>query len=103
MGSGEVEGGDVERQESGVGRLEVFYYKANDHASASPSHDEPVLAHTKVVLVDGEYLVLGSGNMDRASWFTSQELGILLYVPGFSPDVWRTPLKSRQDRVFPLE
>jgi phosphatidylserine/phosphatidylglycerophosphate/cardiolipin synthase-like enzyme len=31
------------------------------------------------VLVDGEITVLGSGNMDRASWFTSQELGVALF------------------------
>jgi phosphatidylserine/phosphatidylglycerophosphate/cardiolipin synthase-like enzyme len=31
-----------------------------------------------MVVVDGEIIVLGSGNMDRASWFTSQELGVAL-------------------------
>jgi len=29
--------------------------------------------------VDGDVVVLGSGNMDRASWYTSQELGVALY------------------------
>jgi len=35
--------------------------------------------------VDEEITVLGSGNMDRASWFTSQELGVAI----FSQDVAR--------------
>ncbi|KAL1888005.1 hypothetical protein Cpir12675_006339 [Ceratocystis pirilliformis] len=94
---------DVESQQtSGLGKLEIYYYKANKYALTQPgaSLDEPVLAHAKVVLVDNEYMILGSGNMDRASWFTSQELGILLYMPGFSSDVWRTPLESRQECIW---
>ncbi|KKF94845.1 cardiolipin synthetase [Ceratocystis platani] len=94
---------DIEGQQtSGLGKLEIYYYKSNKYALTQPgaSLDEPVLAHAKVVLVDNEYMILGSGNMDRASWFTSQELGILLYMPGFSSDVWRTPLESRQECIW---
>ena len=36
-------------------------------------------SHLKMVVVDEEITVLGSGNMDRASWFTSQELGVALF------------------------
>jgi phosphatidylserine/phosphatidylglycerophosphate/cardiolipin synthase-like enzyme len=39
---------------------------------------EPVKTHLKFTVVDDEIAVLGSGNMDRASWFTSQELGVAL-------------------------
>lgn len=35
-------------------------------------------SHIKLTLVDRRAIILGSGNMDRASWRTSQELGILL-------------------------
>ncbi|KAL5598752.1 hypothetical protein BROUX41_003912 [Berkeleyomyces rouxiae] len=94
---------DLETQQStALGKLEVYYYKANAHSLAQPGAkaDEPVLAHAKVVLVDNEYIVLGSGNMDRASWYTSQELGLLLYMPGFSGDVWRSPLESRQECMW---
>ncbi|EXJ57360.1 hypothetical protein A1O7_07707 [Cladophialophora yegresii CBS 114405] len=38
----------------------------------------PVKLHAKVTIVDGEMILLGSGNMDAASWKTSQELGILI-------------------------
>lgn len=35
-------------------------------------------SHIKLTLVDRKAIVLGSGNMDRASWRTSQELGVLI-------------------------
>lgn len=38
----------------------------------------PIKLHSKVTIVDGEKILLGSGNMDAASWKTSQELGILI-------------------------
>ena len=33
--------------------------------------------HLKCLIVDDASVVLGSGNMDRASWYTSQELGVV--------------------------
>ncbi|KIW23769.1 uncharacterized protein PV07_11946 [Cladophialophora immunda] len=38
----------------------------------------PVKLHAKVTIVDDERILLGSGNMDAASWRTSQELGVLV-------------------------
>ncbi|EXJ67895.1 uncharacterized protein A1O5_09242 [Cladophialophora psammophila CBS 110553] len=38
----------------------------------------PVKLHAKVTIVDDERILLGSGNMDAASWKTSQELGVLV-------------------------
>jgi phosphatidylserine/phosphatidylglycerophosphate/cardiolipin synthase-like enzyme len=32
-----------------------------------------------MTIVDEEVLILGSGNLDRASWFTSQELGVAFF------------------------
>ena len=40
---------------------------------------EPQQSHLKMTIVDDEVLVLGSGNFDRASWFTSQELGVAFF------------------------
>jgi phosphatidylserine/phosphatidylglycerophosphate/cardiolipin synthase-like enzyme len=40
---------------------------------------EPQQSHLKMTIVDNEVLVLGSGNLDRASWFTSQELGVAFF------------------------
>jgi len=61
--------------ETSLGRLHVAYF------SGEPGHGDvrdvvPVSSHLKMTVVDEEVLVLGSGNMDRASWYTSQELGV---------------------------
>ena len=40
--------------------------------------NEAVKCHLKCTIVDDRIVVLGSGNMDRASWYTSQELGVAI-------------------------
>jgi phosphatidylserine/phosphatidylglycerophosphate/cardiolipin synthase-like enzyme len=72
---------DPEAQLVAPGRLDIFDYQPLE--SRLDEKDEPVLSHFKMTMVDGEYVVFGSGNMDRASWWTSQEIGLLLHVPGF--------------------
>lgn len=51
--------------------IEAALGNVNQHARA-----HPVKSHLKCTAVDGRLVLLGSGNMDRASWVTSQELGI---------------------------
>ncbi|PHH80510.1 hypothetical protein CDD80_1277 [Ophiocordyceps camponoti-rufipedis] len=90
---------DLEAQPVSPGRLDILYYKPL--ASRQQSVDEPVFSHFKMTLVDGEYLVLGSGNMDRASWWTSQELGILFYVPNFEGyALWDDVLSPRTEVMY---
>jgi phosphatidylserine/phosphatidylglycerophosphate/cardiolipin synthase-like enzyme len=91
---------DVEADWTKPGHFEIMYYHPSSGKQASGDEQEPVLSHFKMTLVDRQYLVLGSGNMDRASWYTSQELGILLYMPGFDHDVWAGPLASRLEVRF---
>jgi phosphatidylserine/phosphatidylglycerophosphate/cardiolipin synthase-like enzyme len=62
---------DIEQGRTGVGRLHVSYFKPQPGKTA-------VKCHIKCSIIDNAVAVLGSGNMDRASWFTSQELGIAL-------------------------
>lgn len=90
---------DPEAQSVAPGQLEILYYKQlSDRANLE---DEPVFAHFKMTMVDGEYLVLGSGNLDRASWWTSQEIGVLFYMPGFRERrVWESVLERRAEVVF---
>jgi phosphatidylserine/phosphatidylglycerophosphate/cardiolipin synthase-like enzyme len=64
-----------------LGKLKVSYYKRRDGQEAS--HDEPVQSHFKLTIVDGEVAVFGSGNMDRPSWYTSQELGVAFFDRAF--------------------
>ncbi|CCT72150.1 uncharacterized protein FFUJ_13849 [Fusarium fujikuroi IMI 58289] len=90
---------DPEAQSPAPGKLEIFYYKQLD--ARRDKEDEPVVSHFKMTLVDDEYLVLGSGNMDRASWWTSQEIGLLFYVPGFQGQhLWNDVLEKRTEVLF---
>jgi phosphatidylserine/phosphatidylglycerophosphate/cardiolipin synthase-like enzyme len=66
---------DLENPLVKPGNLKVGYFTKREAGGKG----EPVKSHLKMVLVDGEITVLGSGNMDRASWFTSQELGVALF------------------------
>lgn len=61
------------------GTLKTRYF--DDGPGAQKVHEHarevtPVKLHSKVTIVDGDKILLGSGNMDAASWKTSQELGI---------------------------
>ncbi|KAK5462814.1 hypothetical protein LTS15_002526 [Exophiala xenobiotica] len=59
--------------------LEVYFFDDRPGTQeVSPADREvtPVKLHAKLTIVDNEMLLLGSGNMDAASWRTSQELGI---------------------------
>ncbi|KAK4897119.1 hypothetical protein LTR27_005012 [Elasticomyces elasticus] len=58
------------------GRLIVRYHKMRD--ATFQLEVEPAQSHLKLTIVDGKVAVFGSGNMDRASWHTSQELGLAL-------------------------
>ncbi|MCJ1468344.1 hypothetical protein MMC07_006972 [Pseudocyphellaria aurata] len=91
-----------------VGRLKVGYFigdsEKHEDESASGLFRK---SHVKCTLVDGggdkdgngAVVVLGSGNMDRASWFTSQELGVAIEDPAVVRDVWRQLNKRLESRV----
>jgi phosphatidylserine/phosphatidylglycerophosphate/cardiolipin synthase-like enzyme len=66
---------DLENPSIKPGVLKVGYFRKRKGIEGGK---EPVKSHLKMVAVDGEITLLGSGNMDRASWFTSQELGVAL-------------------------
>ncbi|ERT01048.1 hypothetical protein HMPREF1624_02285 [Sporothrix schenckii ATCC 58251] len=110
-----------QRPQNGVGRLHIAYYqpldttkKASDEEQAmlsspqpapvqpstkaggfAPATEQPVQSHIKMTIVDGEHTVLGSGNIDRASFFTSQELGIL-----FHSTIFAEAAQTAVDRVL---
>lgn len=92
--------GDLEAGNSRVGNLDIIYFDSanvlvndgNDAnvRSAGTVHvaadlesirkdSRPVKLHLKMTIIDDEITVLGSGNMDRASWVTSQELGVAIF------------------------
>ena len=57
------------------GRLRILFFQP-DRSGSGAGEAEPTQSHFKFMNVDFEWTVFGSGNMDRASWFTSQELGV---------------------------
>ena len=62
------------------GRLHIAYFDPINGLKKRGHEDgEPQQSHLKLTIVDDEVLVLGSGNLDRASWFTSQELGVAFF------------------------
>ncbi|KAK4645251.1 hypothetical protein QC761_001260 [Podospora bellae-mahoneyi] len=64
-----------------LGRLRISYFRPRPSLKmrTHTKEEEPVHSHLKLIMVDDKYTVLGSGNLDRASWYTSQELGILFH------------------------
>jgi phosphatidylserine/phosphatidylglycerophosphate/cardiolipin synthase-like enzyme len=79
---------DVEEGMGRVGQLSISYYQPSqsrlqvqdgDTQEAGVQADEPVQSHFKLTIIDGQVAVFGSGNLDRASWFTSQELGVAFF------------------------
>lgn len=73
---------DLEAQHIRPGGLEIDFYEPLPRLPspiAGGTAAEPVQSHLKCTIIDSEILVLGSGNMDRASWYTSQELGVAFF------------------------
>jgi phosphatidylserine/phosphatidylglycerophosphate/cardiolipin synthase-like enzyme len=64
----------------GPGRLQISYFApVHGPKNRGEENGEPQQSHLKMMIVDNNMLVLGSGNLDRASWFTSQELGVAFH------------------------
>ena len=66
---------------SSSGGFYAQYDRGHDHSS------QPTHSHLKLIIVDSLITVLGSGNLDRASWYTSQELGLAVVDGGFAERV----------------
>ncbi|MCJ1339409.1 hypothetical protein MMC09_004698 [Bachmanniomyces sp. S44760] len=58
------------------GTLQISYFSPAPFPSSSSPTPPPSKTHIKLTIVDDRTLILGSGNMDTASWFSSQELGL---------------------------
>lgn len=78
------------------GSLNISYFQPT---TGSAVEEEPIHSHVKLTIFDGQCTVLGSGNMDRASWFTSQELGILVRNDAFAAAIKGTVSKALEGRL----
>ncbi|KAF2231757.1 phospholipase D/nuclease [Viridothelium virens] len=61
---------------SHIGSLKIEYFIKRSSDNGLQLGPEPVQTHLKLTIVDEATVIFGSGNMDRASWYTSQELGV---------------------------
>lgn len=86
------------------GRLRIAYFSPVGGAKKRGEEDgEPQQSHLKMLVVDDEVVVLGSGNLDRASWFTSQELGVAFFdkrVVGEVKGAVERGMRGREKVVF---
>lgn len=85
---------DVEQGLLPPGRLRIDYYQPRPGVA-----NEPVQSHAKLTIVDREVVVFGSGNMDRASWYTSQELGVAVYSKSVVATVMEKLEQERSGRA----
>lgn len=82
-----------------VGKLRIAFFEPRTQFKHEFQKDvEPQQSHLKMTIVDGEVLVLGSGNLDRASWFTSQELGVAFFGEDVVKQVEKTLDKAMTGR-----
>lgn len=86
------------------GRLVIEYYQpVEDRSQTTAACAEPVQSHLKLTIADDELTILGSGNMDRASWYTSQELGVAFFSPSLATTLRNTledVLRHRKRLLF---
>ena len=74
-----------------IGSLQIGYYSPTDGYKRT---------HIKCSTIDDQVVVLGSGNMDRASWYTSQELGVAIEGKEVVNRVWKTIEESFEDEIW---
>ena len=86
----------VEEASNVPGRLSIRYFEPDLSRGFG---SEPVKSHLKLTIVDDRIVVLGSGNMDRASWYTSQELGVAFFSVKLAREVKGTVDKALEGRL----
>lgn len=69
-----VDDDEEAQRTSVVGNLNIKFFSPKGIENSR----EPVQSHLKLTIVDRQWTIFGSGNMDRASWYTSQELGVAI-------------------------
>ena len=84
---------DIEVARPPIGKLRVAYFKPGTGLARVQK------AHIKCTIIDDEIVVLGSGNMDRASWYTSLELGVAIYGRDIIKNVWESVERGLDGRM----
>ena len=74
-----------------IGSLQIGYYRPMVEYKRT---------HIKCSTIDDRVVVLGSGNMDRASWYTSQELGVAIEGEDVVTGVWKAIEGSFEEEIW---
>lgn len=74
-----------------VGSLRIGYFRPTE---------EYMRTHIKCTTIDNRVVVLGSGNMDRASWYTSQELGVAIESEEAVMGVWKAIEEAFEEEIW---
>lgn len=92
---------DEEAALAPIGQLTIDFY--TPRPDGQKLEGEPLQSHLKLTIVDNKWVVLGSGNQDRASWYTSQELGVAFNSAELAAEIQRTvdsQMHSRRKSIF---
>ena len=65
-------------EESEKDNLKVYYYVAADQIHPIHNNFKQRSCHIKLLIVDEQVAIQGSGNMDTQSWFHSQEVNVMI-------------------------
>lgn len=87
---------DLEAGHPDHGNLEISYYLPPASGPGRVGLAPAVKSHLKLTIVDNEIVVLGSGNMDRASWYTSQEFGVAFFSRELAATIMRDVRKGME-------
>ena len=74
-----------------IGSLEIGYYSPTTKYKRT---------HIKCSTIDDRVVILGSGNMDRASWYTSQELGVAIEGEEIVTGAWKAIEGSFEEEIW---
>lgn len=74
-----------------IGLLRIGYYRPTVEYKRT---------HVKCSTIDNRIIVLGSGNMDRASWYTSQELGVAIQGEEVVKGIWKAIEGSFAEEIW---
>ncbi|EDN07739.1 PLDc superfamily domain-containing protein [Histoplasma capsulatum] len=74
-----TDGGEESPDVKKPGKLSIREWRAARKGRDISGETAFAKSHLKLTIVDEKVVLFGSGNMDRASWFTSQEVGVALY------------------------
>lgn len=82
-----------------IDRLRVHFYVAADQDHPIHNEFKQRSCHVKLMIVDDQVAVQGSGNQDTQSWYQSQEVNVLVDSPAVCKS-WREAIERNQNTAM---